>query len=58
MAYEEARAMKKSPTKTSRARAVALTERDLAQVIGGTGGTIISENVSAAPQGIQGSGRA
>lgn len=50
--------MKKSPTKTSRARAVALTERDLAQVIGGTGGTIISENVSAAPQGIQGSGRA
>jgi hypothetical protein len=50
--------MKRTTTKTSRARGAALTERDLAQVIGGTGGTIISENVSPAPQGIQGTGRA
>jgi hypothetical protein len=50
--------MKKTTTKTSRARAAALTERDLAHVIGGTDGTVISENVSAAPRGIEGSGRA
>lgn len=51
--------MKKSsrPTRTiQQARIAALTPQDLARVIGGTGGTIIVENVAARPQGIQGTG--
>jgi hypothetical protein len=38
------------------ARTTPLTPQDLARVIGGTGGTIIVENVAALPHGIQGSG--
>ena len=51
--------MKRSTTTTrpQHPRTTALAQKDLARVIGGTGGTIISENVTAAPQGIQGSGR-
>ncbi|HSS02293.1 MAG TPA: hypothetical protein VLM79_34780 [Kofleriaceae bacterium] len=48
--------MKRTTTKAP-ARAAVLTQKDLARVIGGTGGTIISQNVIALPQGIQGSGQ-
>jgi hypothetical protein len=50
----------KRTTTTSQAqpaRTTVLTRQDLARVIGGTGGTIIVENVVALPQGIQGTGR-
>ena len=48
--------MKRTTTKAPPARTAVLTPRDLARVIGGTGGTIIVENVVKVPQGIQGSG--
>ena len=48
--------MKRTTTKAP-ARAAVLTQKDLARVIGGTGGTIIVENVAPVPQGIQGSGQ-
>ena len=51
----------KKPTRTTKAarhaRVPVLTQRELANAIGGTGGTIIVENVIALPQGIQGTGR-
>jgi hypothetical protein len=43
-------------TKAQAARTAVLTRKDLARVIGGTGGTIIVENVIKVPQGIQGTG--
>jgi len=43
-------------TKAQPARTVVLTQKDLSRVIGGTGGTIISQNVVAQPQGIEGTG--
>jgi hypothetical protein len=43
-------------TKAQPARTAVLTQKDLARVIGGTGGTIIVQNVVKVPQGIQGSG--
>jgi len=49
--------MKRTTTKAQPARTAVLTQKDLARVIGGTGGTIIVENVVATPQGIQGSGQ-
>jgi hypothetical protein len=48
--------MKRTTTKAQPARTAILTHKDLSRVIGGTNGTIISENVAAQPQGIQGSG--
>ena len=52
--------MKKHTTTTrpaQQARVALLTQRELANVIGGTEGAIVVENVMAHPQGIQGSGR-
>ncbi len=47
------------PTKTPpRARAAWLTKQDRTAVVGGTGGTIISENALPDPQGGGDSGRA
>lgn len=48
--------MKRTTTKGQPGRPAILTQKDLARVIGGTGGTIIVQNVAAQPQGIQGSG--
>ena len=48
--------MKRTTTRAQPARTAVLTQKDLARVIGGTGGTIIVENVAAQPQGIQGTG--
>ena len=51
--------MKKSnrPTRAiQHARTAPLTPQDLARVTGGTGGTIIVENVAPRPHGIQGTG--
>ena len=48
--------MKRATTKAQPARTAVLTHKDLARVIGGTGGTIIVENVIKVPQGIQGTG--
>jgi hypothetical protein len=50
----------KKTTRTTKAhytRAAVLTAQDLATVTGGTDGTIIVENVTARPQGIQGTGK-
>jgi bacteriocin-like protein len=50
--------MKRTHTTTKApARTAVLTQKELARVIGGTGGTIIVENVVVLPQGIQGTGR-
>lgn len=50
--------MKRSRTTRvdSHPRTTQLTPQDLARVIGGTGGTIIVQNVVVRPHGIQGSG--
>ena len=48
--------MKRTTTKAQPARTAVLTQSDLARVIGGTGGTIVVENVVKVAQGIQGSG--
>jgi hypothetical protein len=51
----------KKPTKSTKApqqaRTAVLTRRDLASVIGGTGGTIISQNAWGGVEGIQGTGK-
>jgi hypothetical protein len=47
---------KRTEASTQHARTALLTERDLSTVIGGNDGTIIVENVTPRPQGIQGTG--
>jgi hypothetical protein len=50
----------KNPSRPSsaipHARTIPLTPQHLSRVLGGTGGTIIVENVVALPHGIQGTG--